>query len=465
MKRSIRPCTDFHKSRNTLFPLFLALYFIPNYTSAQTCDPNGNLIIFSNYDGGELNIRVDVNIPNLKIGICSYEPVRINISGPFSSSVTEVLYAGFNSSQNNDNCNIGNFPTSISGVPASNYTIQTAPPVTVTNPNGYNSGIICAYSCNLNSDQGGCNTINQVVAYFTAQLGGNLYALNVQYCCWLNGTTYSVAALSGSCCQSPNSSVSIAYTGSPFCTNITTPQSVNLTGSGAGTYTSAPAGLAINPVTGAITPSGSIPGAYAVTYTVPGCPGASTTTTVQIIDAPAATITYQAPFSEAITTPQPVELTGPSGGSFISSPGGLNLNAATGAITPALSLPGTYTVTYIPPASPPCPAIPVSTEVTITTDPANNATCKVYFPNVFSPNDDGINDTFYPFSNCPFESYEFLVFSRWGELIFKTNNPQDKWNGTFNSKVCEPGVYVYSVAYQVTGQAVEKVSGSVNLVR
>ncbi|NUO02174.1 MAG: gliding motility-associated C-terminal domain-containing protein [Saprospiraceae bacterium] len=612
MKLFILPFMNVLKSSSifSLISLF-GFLFTPNRAAAQSCDPNGNLIIFSNYDGGELNINVDVDIPDLRIGICSYEPVRITISGPFSSNVTEVLYAGFNSNQNNNNCNIGNFPTSVTGVPASNYTILTAPPVTVTNPNGNNIGIICAYSCDLNNDQGGCNTINQVLDYFTAQLGGSLYALNVQYCCWLNNTTYSVAALSGLCCQSPNNVVSIAYDEPSFCTNITTPQNVTLAGNGVGTYSAVPGGLALDPVTGAITPSGSMPGFYIVTYTVPGCPGTSATTTLQIINAPTATIAYQGPFSETVTTSQSVELTGPAGGSFTSTPAGLNLNAATGAINPSLSLPGTYTVTYTPPASPPCPGAPFSTEVIITSDPANNAAfsytassycdsenpqlpvisgsaggrftatpaglsldeitgalnlknsipgtydviytlsapftaadtftvlviagpqvqvstrdtvcgqsiaiaangtgdflwstgettgviavapdistqycvtstlngcsdtaciqvmldrscCKIYVPNVFSPNSDGINDTFFPFATCPFESYEFLIFDRWGTLVFQSNNPQNQWNGTFNDKASSSDTYLYTISYQFVSQPVNRIFGSVNLLR
>ena len=50
---------------------------------AQLCNTNGNVVIFSNYDGGTLNINVDVNIPNLKIGIVSYEAVEINLSGTY----------------------------------------------------------------------------------------------------------------------------------------------------------------------------------------------------------------------------------------------------------------------------------------------------------------------------------------------------------------------------------------------
>jgi hypothetical protein len=45
---------------------------------AQTiCNPSGDWMIFSNYDGGTLNIVVDANIPNLKIGVVSYEAVSM----------------------------------------------------------------------------------------------------------------------------------------------------------------------------------------------------------------------------------------------------------------------------------------------------------------------------------------------------------------------------------------------------
>ncbi|MFN8714144.1 MAG: hypothetical protein ACK5Z2_14950 [Bacteroidota bacterium] len=47
----------------------------------SVCDSTGNLIIYSNYDGGALQINVDVNIPNLRIGVVSYEFCRISIVG------------------------------------------------------------------------------------------------------------------------------------------------------------------------------------------------------------------------------------------------------------------------------------------------------------------------------------------------------------------------------------------------
>ncbi|UPT65372.1 MAG: PKD domain-containing protein [Sphingobacteriales bacterium JAD_PAG50586_3] len=173
------------------------------FAKAQTlCNSNGNLMLYTNYDGGIININVDVNIPNLKIGICTYEPVQVTISGAFAGNVTQVLYAGFNSTQNNNNCNQGNFITSITGVPNNIATIQTYPPANYPSANGW-PFIICAYACDTIGNQGGCNTVDQVVAYFTQQTGGTLYAHNIQYNCWLN-STYNVSA-GGTCCILPQS--------------------------------------------------------------------------------------------------------------------------------------------------------------------------------------------------------------------------------------------------------------------
>ena len=158
---------------------------------------------------------VDQNIPNLKIGICTYEPVNVTFSGPFVNSVTEVLYAGFNSAQNNNNCGFAINTSSFTGINTSILTVNVAPPVTIISPpnpnyfnipNGWNNGIICLYSCNVDANQGGCNTVDQVLAYFQAQFGGVLRGLNVQYPCWLSGTNYTVSAQTGNCCGacSPN---------------------------------------------------------------------------------------------------------------------------------------------------------------------------------------------------------------------------------------------------------------------
>ncbi|HLP19521.1 MAG TPA: LamG-like jellyroll fold domain-containing protein, partial [Chitinophagales bacterium] len=109
----------------------------------NTCSANGNVIVFTNYDGGTLNINVDVNIPNLKIGVVSYEPVEINLTGAYAGNVTRVIRAGFPNT-NNQHCNPNVPATVINGPVPANYSIYDIPASTLNNPNGYNFGIICA---------------------------------------------------------------------------------------------------------------------------------------------------------------------------------------------------------------------------------------------------------------------------------------------------------------------------------
>src|SRR6218665_1634905 len=173
--------------------LILALlsgFFGSALQAQNVCNPNGDLIIFTNYDGGVLNINVDQNIPNLKIGVVGYEATSINLSGPFVANVMAVHYAGFNGS--NNPCG-GVLNTSINGAPLGAVTSTVfAPTATLTNANGYGM-IICGYSCSNNTSQGGCNTVDQIEAYFAGFFpGSTLFAHRVQYGCWAG--TYSVSA-------------------------------------------------------------------------------------------------------------------------------------------------------------------------------------------------------------------------------------------------------------------------------
>lgn len=167
----------------------------------QFCNPNGNVIIYSNYDGGVIYIIVDQNIPNLKIGICTYEAVRVNIQGTYASNVTEVRYAGYIGT--NDNCNLGVTSTQIIGVANPVDTIIQYPNVTYPDPNGYPQ-MICAVGC-TNSSTGGCNTTDQIAHYFQTVFGGTLYYHHTQYNCWNNWTT--LVSQGGNCCLSPLTSV------------------------------------------------------------------------------------------------------------------------------------------------------------------------------------------------------------------------------------------------------------------
>lgn len=178
--------------------LLTMLFLCGFYAGAQVCNPNGNIVIFSNYDGGFLNINVDVNIPNLKIGIVSYEAVEVTFSGPYVNNITGIEYAGFNNASNTS-CGGTIATTAFIGAPGGvTPNIEFVPPVTYDDPNGY-MYIDCAYSCG-SGNQGGCNTAAQVYDYFETVFAGTVYTHETQYGCWSGTHNLSDG---GNCCAAP----------------------------------------------------------------------------------------------------------------------------------------------------------------------------------------------------------------------------------------------------------------------
>jgi gliding motility-associated-like protein len=75
-----------------------------------------------------------------------------------------------------------------------------------------------------------------------------------------------------------------------------------------------------------------------------------------------------------------------------------------------------------------------------------SSSTQVWVPNVFTPNRDNKNETFLPvITNA--KNYSLLIFNRWGELIFETDNPLLAWDGTYKNRNCTEGVYVYIINY------------------
>jgi len=95
----------------------------------------------------------------------------------------------------------------------------------------------------------------------------------------------------------------------------------------------------------------------------------------------------------------------------------------------------------------------------------------IYYPNVFSPNGDGNNDLFILYNNgLPEMADDLKIFDRFGELIYKSdqtefNETKVGWNGTFNGKPCQPGVYVFILQYTLMNGRTKTLSGSITLVR
>lgn len=89
-------------------------------------------------------------------------------------------------------------------------------------------------------------------------------------------------------------------------------------------------------------------------------------------------------------------------------------------------------------------------------------------PDVFSPNDDGVNDYFKLYPNPSIKSIvSFRIFNRWGAELFATDEMNDPgWDGRVGGKLSPMGVYIYMVEFEceLTGQIVVK-AGDLTLVR
>ena len=68
----------------------------------------------------------------------------------------------------------------------------------------------------------------------------------------------------------------------------------------------------------------------------------------------------------------------------------------------------------------------------------------VFFPNAFTPNDDGLNDIF-TYTSRLIETVDFMIFNRWGELIFQSDQLEEGWDGSYGGQPAPQGTYLYKI--------------------
>jgi gliding motility-associated-like protein len=93
--------------------------------------------------------------------------------------------------------------------------------------------------------------------------------------------------------------------------------------------------------------------------------------------------------------------------------------------------------------------------------------CKMFVPNVFTPNDDNINDFFFPVITCEFDEYHIVIYNRWGQLLFESFDQHEKWDGKFQNQEAADGVYFYLIIYKhlPSSDKERSHSGSITLFR
>lgn len=96
---------------------------------------------------------------------------------------------------------------------------------------------------------------------------------------------------------------------------------------------------------------------------------------------------------------------------------------------------------------------------------------KIFLPNAFSPNGDGINDRFFPLDGGDVITVHlFTIFDRWGEQVFSateipTNTADLGWDGTLNGQPANPGTYVWYLEASYRNGVRDSQKGTVVVVR
>ena len=214
----------------------------------------------------------------------------------------------------------------------------------------------------------------------------------------------------------------------------------------------------------------SSPGTYDVTYTITdslGCVGTATIlNAVEVYEVPVADFSYY-PEVVDLLNPQ-VEFTDESIGSNLTHAWTFESNvtpAASTELNPVINFPGeesgNYTVCLTVETANGCPSNTCQ-EVVI------GGVLFFYIPNAFTPDLDGLNETFKPsIFGADIEDYTFMIFDRWGELLFESQNLTSGWDGHYrSSELVKDDVYVWKVKfYDPTTAKVINKAGHVTLIK
>jgi gliding motility-associated-like protein len=93
-------------------------------------------------------------------------------------------------------------------------------------------------------------------------------------------------------------------------------------------------------------------------------------------------------------------------------------------------------------------------------------TCFSYsLPNVFTPNDDGVNDYFTPLELIGADDLTFSVYNRYGMEVYQTNNPKFSWDGRYKSTMLADGVYFWHLEITDNTGGVHTATGTLTLMR
>lgn len=92
--------------------------------------------------------------------------------------------------------------------------------------------------------------------------------------------------------------------------------------------------------------------------------------------------------------------------------------------------------------------------------------CEILIPNIFTPNEDGKNDFFYPILSCEYSYYNLTIYDKWNNVVFSTNDVNAKWDGRYKGNPLPEDVYVYKLeTIEKNSDKKNSYSGKIALIR
>ncbi|MBL7909874.1 MAG: gliding motility-associated C-terminal domain-containing protein [Bacteroidia bacterium] len=88
----------------------------------------------------------------------------------------------------------------------------------------------------------------------------------------------------------------------------------------------------------------------------------------------------------------------------------------------------------------------------------------IYVPNAFTPNSDGLNDTWYIAGEC-FENSTCYIYNRWGQLLHTLENKYDTWDGSYKGHIVKDDIYTYKLIGNFYNKKAFEKTGIINVCK
>jgi|MDSW01.1.fsa_nt_gb gliding motility-associated-like protein len=89
-----------------------------------------------------------------------------------------------------------------------------------------------------------------------------------------------------------------------------------------------------------------------------------------------------------------------------------------------------------------------------------------YIPNIFTINDDELNEVFEPIIyGLDTDTYNLLIYDRWGKLLFSTTDHQKGWDGKYNGQIVTQDIYSYKIKYNTISGEEKTHTGKITLMK